>query len=206
MGGCAHNMALNKGQNTIELSGKSVALLSVKISNQNKPGYQLDLGVFTICPEHETCYTVPYMHKAENAYKSEKDKYNEYLLSFDLESGTHNIYFLSVGYVVPLLLGAGANVPINLEAEVKPNSVVYLGHMDVILREKKSDNEERAAIFPLFDAAVVGFSTGTFDVVVEDRFDEDIKLFASEYPALQNAKIEKSILPQWIRPENRKSN
>ena len=30
--GCAHNMALNKGQGEIELSGRSVALLSVKIS------------------------------------------------------------------------------------------------------------------------------------------------------------------------------
>jgi hypothetical protein len=52
----------------------------------------------------------------------------------------------------------------------------------------------------------IGFSSGTFDVVVEDRFDEDMKLFVSEYPALQNVKVEKTILPRWIRPENRNSN
>jgi len=58
----------------------------------------------------------------------------------------------------------------------------------------------------LIDQAVAGFSTGTFDVVVEDKYDEDMKLFISEYPALQNTKVEKSILPQWIRPEKRTTN
>ena len=104
-----------------------------------------------------------------------------------------------------VIIQAVASVPINLITDIKPNAVVYLGHMEVVLRERKSDTEERAALFPLIDAAVAGFSSGTFDVVVEDRFDEDIKLFSSEYHALQNAKIEKSILPQWVRPENRKT-
>ena len=38
---------------------------------------------------------------------------------------------------------------------------------------------------------------------VEDKFDEDMKSFISEYPGLQQVKVEKSILPEWIRPENR---
>jgi hypothetical protein len=31
-----------------------------------------------------------------------------------------------------------------------------------------------------------------------------MKLFISEYPALENMKVEKSILPHWTRPENLK--
>jgi hypothetical protein len=84
--GCAHNMALNKGQEQIELSGRSIALLSIKISNQNKPGYQLKLEGAMICPGLEKCHTRPYYHKAESPYKSEKGKHNEYLLSFDLDA------------------------------------------------------------------------------------------------------------------------
>jgi hypothetical protein len=65
------------------------------------------------------------------------------------------------------------------------------------------DNEERAGLFPLVDAVIAGFSSGTFDVVVEGRFEENMKRFNSEYPALQSVQVEKSILPKWARPENR---
>jgi hypothetical protein len=71
------------------------------------------------------------------------------------------------------------------------------------MRERKNDNETRAGnITPLIDQAVVGASSGTYDVVAEDKFEEDMKLYRSEYPALQKVKVEKSVLPQWIRPEN----
>ena len=53
--------------------------------------------------------------------------------------------------------------------------------------------------------AAAGFLTGTYDVVIEDKFDEDMKTFIAEYPALKNIKIEKSILSQWIRPEKRQT-
>jgi len=91
-----------------------------------------------------------------------------------------------------------------MKIDIIPNKISYLGHLDVVLRERKNDNEIRAgSVIPLIDQATSGFSTGTFDVVIEDRFDEDMKAFISEYPALQNVIIEKAILPQWIRPENK---
>jgi hypothetical protein len=202
---CAHNLAVTKEQSEIDLSKQSIALLSVKISNQNKPKYQLDLWGTCICPGHEKCIAMPNWHTPDTPYNSEEKEFKEYLLSFGLQSGTHNIHLIKVSYHIPLILRAMADVPIDLSAEIKPNSVVYLGHLDIVLREKKSDNEVRAALFPLIDAAVVGFSTGTFDVTVEDRYNEDIKLYTSEYPALQNKNIEKSLLSPWIRPENIKT-
>ena len=202
--GCSHNMALTKGQTNIVLSTNSIALLSVKIFNQNKPGRQLDLAGFIICPQSKTCTDgAVNLYKADDLYKSEKDLFNEYLLSFELESGTYNIKSIIAVYSVPLLVSAGGGASLDLKAEIKPKSVIYLGHIDAILRERKNDNEERAGLFPLIDSAIAGFSSGTFDVVVEDRFEEDMKGFNSEYPALQSVQIEKSILPQWIRPENR---
>ena len=96
----------------------------------------------------------------------------------------------------------------NFKIEIKSNSITYLGHLDIVMRERKNDSEERAGrIRPLLNQnPVVGTYSGTFDVVVEDKFDEDMKLFISEYPALQKVKVEKSILPQWIRPENQPTN
>lgn len=200
--GCAQKKILDDNQGLIDLSEKSVALFSVKISNQKDPNNQLGLRGTMICPEKETCITRPYYHEAGDPYKSEKNKYNEYLLSFDLKPGTHNIYELLT--IASWALGTGVNVPINLEAVIKPNSVIYLGHMDVVVREKQNENEESAATFPLLGAAILGFASGTFDIIVEDRYDKDIMIYASKYPALQNVKVEKSILSQWIRPENRK--
>jgi hypothetical protein len=206
--GCAgHKMALTKDQSNIDLTKKSIALLSVKVSNQYKPSCQLEVTGAFICPQSETCSRpLPYFHKAESPYKSEKDRFNEYLLSFELENGTYNLRWIGALYEIPLLIFAGGKIPLDTKIDIMPNTISYLGHLDVVLRERKSDDEKRAgSVIPLIDQAVPGFSTGTFDVVVEDKYEEDMKLFISEYPALKNAKVEKAILPQWIRPENIKA-
>jgi hypothetical protein len=208
MTGCAgHQMALTKGQSSIDVTKKSLALLSVKISNQYKPKYQLDIVCAAICPQYETCgRSLKYLHKAGRPLKSVEDSFNEYLLSFELESGTYNLH--SIGAVYDHFpISGGGTAPLNFKIEIKSNSITYLGHLDVVMREKKNDSEQRAGpIIPVIDQAVVGSSSGTFDVVVEDKFDEDMKLFISEYPALQKVKVEKAILPQWIRPENQPAN
>ena len=97
MTGCAgHQMALTKGQSNIDVTKKSLALLSVKISNQCKPKYQLDIMGALICPQSERCGhgSVKNFHKIKSPYriKSVENSFNEYLLSFELESGTYNFH------------------------------------------------------------------------------------------------------------------
>jgi hypothetical protein len=210
--GCTgYNMALTKGQTVIDTEKKPIALLTVKLFNVNRPSCQLDLhGAYIVPKPVMQCSSWdergPNIYFAEDPFKSEKNEYNEYLLSFYLEPGINTIISLGVVYNIPLLVGAGASIPLYLETSIKPGSVTYLGHINAILRERKNDNEERAGLIPLIDAAIVGFSTGTFDVIIEDQFEKDLPLFISEFPGLQKVSIEKSILPMWVRPENRKSN
>jgi len=204
--GCAgHKMALTKGQATIDTGKKSIALLSLKIANQHKPSCQPYIYGAVLCPQSETCSRpLPYLHKADDPIRSEDDSFKEYLLSFELENGAYVLQWLSARYSIPILIEAGGKVPLQMKIDIPPNKVSYLGHLDVVLRERKNDSETRAgSLFPLIDQAATGFSTGTFDVVVEDRFEEDMKLFVSEYPGLKIVTVEKSILPQWIRPENK---
>jgi ketosteroid isomerase-like protein len=206
MSGCAGNkMALTKGKCDINLTNKSIALLSVKISNQYKPKRQLKLLNVVFCPQSEpNCkhdlpshYESPY-----KPYKKEKNHFNEYLLSYELKSDTYNIDGLYTIYRIPALISGFGYAKLNLKTEIKPNSISYLGHLDITLREKKSDAEINAGgNVPYIDQSIAGFSSGTFDVVVEDKFDEDMKSFISEYPALKCVNVEKAILPQWIRPE-----
>jgi hypothetical protein len=198
MSGCFSPMALTKGQKSIDVSKKSIALLSAKVSNQHHPKFPLSL---VSCYINSGTESNRYMTTA--AFKREEDGFKEYWLSFELDPGINTFEKIGTFYNLPFLVAASSFPSLNLEADIKPNSVLYLGHIDIMLRERKSDNEERAGLLPLIDAALVGFSTGTFDIIVNDRFDEDMRTFVSEYPALQNVKVEKSILPQWIRPENR---
>jgi hypothetical protein len=206
MTGCGHNMALTKGQTSIDVTKSSIALLSVKISNQNKPDYQLDVMGALVCPQPGRCGhgSVSSYYKANSANRihSVENSFNEYLLSFELESGSYNFHSIGAAYDHFPITGGGS-VPLNYKVEIKPNTITYLGHLDVVLRERKNDSEIRAgSVVPLIDQAVVGASSGTYDVVVEDKFEDDMKLFISEYPALQKVKVEKSLLPSWKRPEN----
>jgi hypothetical protein len=202
MSGCAANMPLSIGQEKLDVSGESIALVSVKISNKNKPGCQPSMLYAFFYPEGE---------KGENTHISidtdpiekEEDKYNEYILSFSLKPGTYYFPAIWGQYEAPLLLiRATCIIPLNTKIEIKPNSVIYLGHIDAVIRKRMNDEEHRAgSVLPLIDQSVAGFSDGTFDVVFSDNYDEDMGRFISKFPALNNVPVEKVILPQWVRPE-----
>lgn len=216
LGGCAaHNMALTKGQSNVDLSKTSVALLSVQTTNQLASTFQIDLVGAIICPEAEACSNPrPYLHKANSPYKREENRFNSYLLSFELAPGTYTLQSLATVYV-SLLSEAGGYVPLDMKIHLRPNTISYLGHIDVVLRERKSETEAKAGreqlnIGPVVrvemkDASRTGFSTGAFDVAIEDRFDDDMQSFVAEYPVLKKVKIDKAILPQWRRPEPAKA-
>jgi hypothetical protein len=194
--GCAHNMPLAKGQTSIDLSKHTIALLSVKVSNQHKPEYQ---------PNRLLVFVGGAAHLVDDIYKSEKNGFNEYLVNFDLKPGTNR--FDKIWFIYRGTFTAGhASVPLGVETEIKGGSVTYLGHMNLVIRAKNDGNEPNAGpVIPLIDQAVTGFSTGTYDLVIEDRFDEDMKSFISEYPGLERVMVEKSVLPQQTRRESRNS-
>jgi hypothetical protein len=199
--GCANNMALKKGQDNIDLSNSSIALLSVRISNQSEPSHQpLIVGAYTMRQSKTT------FHRTRSAYKIEKDDFKEQWLSFELEPGINNFIKLWASCPDIVFFTTFASIPLNLDVDIKPNSVTYFGHIDVTIRKKKNDDEESAGSGPyVVGNAAAGFLTGTYDVVIEDKFDEDMKTFISEYPALQKVKVEKSLIPQWIRPERQRT-
>jgi hypothetical protein len=207
MSGCHGNkMALTKSKSDIDLTKKSIALFSVRISNQYNAGRQLNLQSIVICPQSEPNCKLdlpPNPGSPYKPYKKERDYFNEYLISYELESDSYIIDGFYMTYRIPTLTYGIGFAKLNLKTEIKPKTISYLGHLDIVLREKKNNTETSAGDnVPYIDQSVAGFSSGTFDIVIEDKFDEDMKSFISEYPALQNVKVEKSILPQWIRPEN----
>jgi len=199
--GCAANMALTKGQEQVDLSEKSIVLASIRISNQNKPGYQPSL-LYAFFFANSSDAEKTHIDLKIEPFKSEKDQYNEYLMSFSLKPGKYNFSQIWSNYKIPLLMNAMCSVPLNSQIEIKPNTVTYLGHIDATIRERKNDSEVRAGgLIPIIDQSLAGFSGGTFDVAIKDHYADDLKAYIAEYPVLNKVTVEKAIMPQWVRPE-----
>lgn len=200
--GCAHEMPLAKGQGKIDTSGNALALLYVKISNINNPNYQPKLDEAVIVRGNDRG-TASDMFKPGDPYKSEDNKYNEYLLNFSIEPGDHLFRWLNATIYVPLLFSAHCPIYLNMKLDPKPNTVVYLGHLEALIRPKKDGEESNLPLVPLIDQALAGFSTGRLDATVTDNFDNDMNLFYSQFPGLRNVAIEKMILPTWANTTNK---
>jgi hypothetical protein len=197
LAGCANNMALTKGKTGIDPAGKAIVLVPVTVSNQNKSGYQPDLTAAFMTSGGDNIR----FNTKDGLDKEEKDKFKEYLLSFDLAPGTYTLERIAGAYKIPLLIKAWCSIPLNAPFEVKANTITYLGHVDATIVERMDDSQERAGgLIPLLDQSIAGFSTGTFVVGVSDRYDEDIAKYTAEYPGLKGLTIIRTILPQKVQP------
>ena len=65
----------------------------------------------------------------------------------------------------------------------------------------ENDQELRSgSALPLIDQASTGYSGGTFDIQITDRYEEDMTLLKRKFPLLESRSIEKKVLPQWQPP------
>jgi hypothetical protein len=201
LSGCASGMALQKNKNSLELSGQSIALMTVRIYNENKPECQPSLTELHVDGPTPTTFQL----YRDDVVRKGNPPYAEYYVSLALTPGPNKLEGQTVIYK-SFLKGAVGVVSLDMNILVKPDPVQYLGRVTILIRKKKNDEEKSVGVH--FSESIVdagGFYTGAVDVSVEDKFDEDMKVFKAEYPVLRNVKVEKNILPQWIRPEKRRS-
>jgi hypothetical protein len=180
--------------------------------NEYQPGQPIDLLALIVCPQSEPCTNPrPYLYKADGAYRRDANRSGEYLVSLGLAPGAYVLDSVGVQHST-FFTYAGGYTPLKMKIEIAPNTVSYLGHMDVVLRKKASERERTAGReqvdvavvqVELKDGGIAGFSAGTMDIRMEDAFDEDMRSFILQYPALRGVKVEKSVLRQWTRPEDR---
>ena len=197
--GCGGRYSLTKGQESVDLTQESIALFSIKIANQFKPDYQPDVNIACIGPKEfgaGSSINVCCVDISE-PIKTQENTFKEYLVAIRLKPGHYDKIGISATYTIPVVFSAYVQLSLKTAIDLNPKSIVYLGHINAVIRERKSDDEIRAGSkYPLIDQSVAGFSTGTFDISIEDRYDEDIKQFSSVYPLLQKTKVDKSIIPQ----------
>ena len=90
-----------------------------------------------------------------------------------------------------------------LHALIPPysNGIFYLGHVSQTVRER-SGNEFRAGpLEPRVDQFLSGFSDGTFDVEIEDLYDDDIAALHTLEPIFSTLAIQPRILLPFDRKQ-----
>jgi len=201
LGGCATMKApaFNVDTSTIDISKESIALITVKISNEYRTSYQPDIKSVFVW-NNDKGNEKKFSFGVNEKFNSVENSFNEYLVSFQLPAGTYilrEMYARSGGFPVM----GHYSIPIYSSFSIQPKKIIYLGHIEANIKERTGDKELRAgSVIPLIDQAVTGASGGTFVVKISDLFESDIELFKEKYPFLSQHQIDNLTLPPWKLP------
>jgi len=201
--GCAtmKPMALSKETQAVALDQQqSLALATVKVANVYKTGSQPHVKyvwVKSIGEKSETLgfeVATPFL-----ASPIETDQFEEVLVSLSLVPGAYELTSVGVTAGSPLMQGSGT-AAINSTFRIGPGKAVYLGRIEAVRRERTGDELRAGSVIPLINQSVTGFSGGTFDIRIIDRYDQDLALMRTEFPPLRGIAVEKQILPPPAPP------
>jgi hypothetical protein len=206
LAGCATQIpqAFLKDEDRVTATSNPVYLMTATIRNDYKNYYEPHLVAINVekvgAGTTDTAGHINFMMDNKARWDQlDKESGNKYLIRMQLSPGQYEIVGLtSTGYRFPI--GGAYFTPIHAKLDVKPGGVItYIGHVDATIRERKGDEFKAGPTVPLIDQAVVGASTGTFDVVISDAFDAEERVFRRTFAGLKDSAIQKSVLPGWDR-------
>jgi hypothetical protein len=200
LAGCGTpGMALDRKKGAPDTTLKSIALYTLRTVNQYKPSWQPEVKTIAIRGEAKGDQQ---RFKAPKAHAAPKHEYYEYLISVDLAPGSYVLADV-VGRCTVFWASGRSGFPVDARFSLAPRSVTYLGHVEMINRERKEGERRSGGVFPLIDQSVSGFSGGTFDIKLSDRSETDLPAFRQTYPSLQSVPIDTNLLQSVIGPAPR---
>lgn len=193
-------MALKSSTKTVDVSSKSVLLMTLDVFRTDSSRYVPNPSVISF-EKPNTTTDQPDIHKfgIKNSDSVEsKNGSNIYILSMDLEPGKYKLRGIS-GHANAFPFLGTFFIPLHMDIQIQKNAVIYAGRVKAELRPRQGNEFRAGPALPLIDQSATGLSSGTFDVAVEDLSQEDISLFRTTYSALGNAKIDTALLPPFDR-------
>jgi hypothetical protein len=215
--GCASvqtkEMGLKTGQEKLSYQEGSLCLLSIKTDNKYKPEWPPEVWAIELIDQAtDKKVNIAVQSKSFGSLlkKGLNDTFTydkgtsswEGLISFKLPPGQYCLTAIRGGCTRGIGIGAAMasfGFPFDTPFRVYDKECVYLGRIEMINRERTSEDE-----IPSGDSTITrlpqqhsGFGTGTFDVEIFDNLDEDINKFREEYPVIGDIIITKRILPPW---------
>jgi len=201
LGGCStlRPSALNQDIDSIDISQESIALLTLGVANKYKPDFKPNAGYVFVSHNNKE-NGKKYSIAVEEKYNETENGYNEYLISLQVPPGEYKLEKISaISGFFPVI--GHYFIPIYSNFRVDSNKIIYLGHIETYVKERTNEDDLRAGpVFPLIDQAATGASGGTFVTEISDNFQNDIKLFKSNYPYLAGFEIDNVSLPPWEQP------
>lgn len=186
-------MALSENSNELDISKESVAIFTMKTSNQYKKSYQPDIERIEIRSTDTGKY---YAFENPECYNKVENEFNEYIVSLQLPPGNYE-FIQFYGSSRSMFIHGQFYLKFTKNFKLEQNKIIYLGHIDAITRKKKSDDEISAGFpLPAIDQEKTGFAGGTFEVNIYDNYENDFKIIKQEYPFIENYIIEKMVFPQ----------
>ncbi len=92
-------------------------------------------------------------------------------------------------------------MPLYKKISLDEKQFIYFGHVDAVVVDRSRKDQLRAGpVIPLIDQAVVGASTGTFEIDIKDNYDDDIKFLREKFSYLSDIEIVNMTLSPWVKP------
>jgi hypothetical protein len=201
-GGCAtvNQMAFDKKTDKVDLSRKSVVLMTLDVYRPDKSRFEpVPLVVNVEKPNAQSKQERQNfkLDKEQDTTKTE-DGHTLFLVRMALEPGPYKLMAVT-GLARAFPINGFFQVPLVTDFNVQPQSLVYIGRVSATLRSRESGEFRAGPLLPLIDQAIAGMSNSTWDVTIGDQSDKDLPVFQQMYPALSSASIVKAPLPPFDR-------
>lgn len=196
-----NGMAVTKSSAAVDVTSKSVLVITVDLSHQDSTYYVPRAKVaFMEKPNAQSKADRQNFKIDEDGLTSTDTGHNTYVLRMALEPGKYTFMGIS-GDDGRFPFHGFFFLPLILDVDISPDSVVYGGRVTAVLRPLVGNEFRAGPIFPLIDQAATGVSDGTFDVNVIDESTADIPMIRATFGALQGAEFKTTLLPPFDRPK-----
>jgi hypothetical protein len=187
LSGCA--TGLDPKATAVDWTKGSIVAMSVELTNEYKPNYHpTHLGVVMIKKTGtDSRQRIP-------AFSAIPAGTNAYLVTQQIQPGQYTVSKI-YGMAQKFPIMGGIDFSVDAPFEVAPNSVVYLGRISAVNKERTNkDDQSAGGVIPLIDQAVSGYGSGTLNVMLKDNYEEDVKTLKREFIAVQQLGVVRSPL------------
>jgi len=198
--GCAtaNKMPIGQPSENLDLSSKALVFGKLSVKNEVKPNYQPDLISMAIKKDGKLkAFTEPLQNKSSEKHGK------EYIYSFEVEPGTTEVNiarFLSQ----KLLIVGSAQLRIQKDVTLQAGEIAYLGHLFTKVVKPTDPTQPKAGHrLPLLDQAVSGFASNTFNVKLENNFEDDVSDLKENYPFFADKDIKDMTWENYVHPKFR---
>lgn len=199
MTGCA--ATLDKNATSLDLTKESIVVMSMRMTNAHRPDHpvqSLGFGVESLDEVVSLTTSSARDHGVGGTGKPQKygledveSGRGEALVLIRLPPGRYNMVALQGQTPMGVILGP-ASIYFSVQApfEVPSHSVLYLGHMDLVNKERTGTDDQASGLpIPLIPQAAAGFSGGTLGVTLKSRYAHDIAWLRATYPSMQKLEV-----------------